>query len=180
MLPTRTLTPGNLFKNIVEQLPDRFPVSVVMQRTPVTGNRWIDHRWEVVGVTAGQHGQFDKTGAHLIHEAAQLSQTLYPGLEIKLFLDQCESYYHNLMAPKPACYVVVRRNEAGIPFPALVSASFDEANAYLEADEEVFPVELQPELYRWVEAFVLKHYVPQKRFKRRLDDGKKGGKTGDV
>ncbi|MCB1763615.1 MAG: DUF3305 domain-containing protein [Gammaproteobacteria bacterium] len=161
----------------MEQLPDRFPVSVVMQRIPVKGNRWIDHRWEVAGVTGGRPARFDTAAGLPIHEAEQLSQTLYTGLEIKLFLDQCESYYHNLLAPRPACYVVVRRNEAGIPFPALVSASFDEANAYLEADEEVFPVDLQPELYRWVEAFVLEHYVPQKRFKRRLDDGETGGRT---
>ena len=168
--------PRKILHHIVDQLPDRFPVSVVMQRIPVKGNRWIDHRWEVVGVTGGRPARIDTAADLPIHETEQPSQTLYPGLEIKLFLDQCESYYHNLLAPRPVCYVVVRRNDAGIPFPALVSASFDEANAYLEADEEVFPVDLQPELYRWVEAFVLEHYVPQKRFKRRLD-GETGGET---
>ena len=37
----------------------------------------------------------------------------------------------------------------------------------MEGEAELFVVEVAPELYRWVEAFVLAHYVPEKRRKRK-------------
>jgi len=161
--------------SIAENTPVSFPVSVIMQCTPVTGNRWIDTRWEAVGVTVGRYGNHGEDGPQLVHESGQTRRILYPGFELLLHQDECESYYHNLVAPNPCCYVVVRADDEGVPVPALVSLSFDEAHAYLEADEDVFPVDLAPELYRWMEAFVLSHYVPQKRIKRKREDWKRSG-----
>jgi hypothetical protein len=59
--------------------------------------------------------------------------------------------------------------------PFLVSLSFDEANAYQEGDGVVYAVAMPPELYRWCEHFVLDHYVPEKKKKRRLTDWRKAG-----
>ena len=146
-----------------------------MQRTPIAGNPWVDCRWEAVGVTVGRREEQGEAGALLIHNTPESRQVLYPGFELSLHVDECESYYHNLIAPRPCCYVVVRADEEEVPVPALVSVSFDEAHAYLEADEDVFPVDLAPELYRWTEAFVLKHYVPKKRTKRKRNDWKRVG-----
>ena len=44
---------------------------------------------------------------------------------------------------------------------------FDEANAYAEGDEDVHNVPMPPELMKWLEAFVIAHYVPEKRKKRK-------------
>ncbi len=63
-------------------------------------------------------------------------------------------------------------DEESQPVPFLVTLSFDEAHAYLEGDQEVYAVDIPPELYRWSEAFVLSHYVPQKKRKRKLDNWK--------
>jgi hypothetical protein len=49
----------------------------------------------------------------------------------------------------------------------LVSASFDEAHAYLEAEGDAEAVPMPPEIYQWVERFVLKHYVPERKVKRK-------------
>ncbi len=123
----------------------------------------------------GRRGGQQEAGAKLIHRTGDTRQVLYPGFEISLHTDECESYYHNLVSARPCCYVVVRSDEQGVPVPALVSLSFDEAHAYLEADEDVFPVDLAPELYRWTERFVIDHYVPRKRTRRRRDDWKRAG-----
>ena len=48
--------------------------------------------------------------------------------------------------------------------------SFDEAHAYLEGEDEIYAVDVPPELYRWTEAFVIAHYFPQKKTKRKLRD----------
>ena len=97
---------------------------------------------------------------------------MYGGFSVSLFIDECESYYHNLMSPVPRSYVVARMDDNDIPTPFLVSMSFDEAHAYLEGDEEVYDVDIPPELYRWTEAFVLAHYAPKKRVKRKRQNWK--------
>ena len=91
-----------------------------------------------------------------------------------MYKDEAESYYHNLMAPNPCLYVILRDNEQGQPEPFRVSASFDEANAYTEVDENAYPVAMPGELYNWVERFVLTHYVPEQRKKRKRKNWKAG------
>ena len=82
------------------------------------------------------------------------------------------------MSPKPSCYIVSRVAEDDytdeVPVPILVTLSFDQAHSYLEGDDVVFAVPLAPELYRWTEAYVLRHYAPEKKFKRKLKNWKKG------
>jgi hypothetical protein len=48
--------------------------------------------------------------------------------------------------------------------------SFDEAHAYLEGDDEIYAVDVPGELYRWTEAYVIAHYFPEKKKKRKLRD----------
>ena len=58
------------------------------------------------------------------------------------------------------------------PDPFIVTLSFDEAHAYLEGEDDIFDVDVPPELYRWVEAFVLVNYAPEKRVKRKRKNWK--------
>jgi hypothetical protein len=53
-----------------------------------------------------------------------------------------------------------------------VTASYGEAASYSEVDENVYAVPIPPEIYLWIEAYVLEHYVPEKRRKRKRDDWK--------
>jgi hypothetical protein len=45
----------------------------------------------------------------------------------------------------------------------------------METEELVESVDMPAELYRWAERFVLEHYVPKKRKKRKRDDWKARG-----
>lgn len=85
---------------------------------------------------------------------------------MRLHRDEAESYYWNLMAAQPQLFVICRERDAE-PEPFLVTASHDEAGAYMESDEVVFSVPMPPEIYRAVEAFVIEHYVPTPRKKRK-------------
>jgi hypothetical protein len=160
-----------------EPLPDSFIVSVVMEQSP-SQSAWADHQWEAVGVSAG--GAADPAQGRsplLIHEENGIRRFLYPGFRVKLYQDECESYYHNLMCPTPRCYVVADPGESDVPVPVLVSLSFDEAHAYLEGGQTVYAVAIPPELYRWSEAFILHHYVPEKKKKRKLTNWRNGDRT---
>lgn len=144
-----------------------FPVSVVMERRPIHDNQWITESWQAIGVTVGSSYEGRQENPVPLVTNDSVTQCLWHGLRTELFADEAESYYHNLMVPNPGCYVIVRPADNGTPKPILVTLSFDAAQAYLEGDETVYSVALPPELYRAAEAFVIEHYVPEKRKKRK-------------
>ncbi len=156
----------------VKDLPARFPVAVIMQRKPSSVSAWSDYQWSAVGITVVQNQVANAEEPQLVHEQGDIRQYLYYGFDVALYLDECESYYHNLMSPVPSCYILTSQDENGVPVPFSVSMSFDEAHAYQECDEEVYAVALPPVLYRWVEAYVLANYVATKRKKRKRQDWK--------
>jgi len=150
------------------ELSERFAVSVIMQRTQLD-NLWASENWEAIGVMVGSNSLRDENNqAKLIFQEDNISQFLLSDFEIILHADECESYYHNLMSVSPRCFIIADLDEEGVPVPFLVSLSQDEAHSYLEGDEEVFAIDLPAELYRWSEAFVLSHYAPAKKVKRKL------------
>lgn len=162
----------NISEEPIKELPTHFTVAVIMQRRPSTISVWCDHQWEAIGIAATQNGENNSGQAQLVHEEGNTRQYLYRGFTVSLHIDECESYYYNLISPTPRCYVIARKEENDTPVPFLVSMSFDEAHAYMEGDEEVYDVDMPPELYRWNEAFMLAHYAPEKRIKRKRQDWK--------
>jgi len=151
---------------------DRFPVSVIMQRTELD-NQWVSESWEAIGVMVGENSLRDEENqAKLIFQEGKISQYLLSDFELILHADECESYYHNLMTPSPRCFVIADLDENEVPQPFLITLSLDEAHSYLEGDEEVYAIDLPAELYRWSEAFVLSHYAPAKKVKRKLKNWK--------
>lgn len=157
-------------------LPDEYPVSIILERR-LSNSRWSEESWEAVGITPGNGADEQDATPVKIREGREATQYLFRGFVLRLHRDECESYYHNLMTPHPRCYVVARQeDEEAMPVPFLVSMSFDEAHAYLEAGDPIYAVDIPPELYRWCETFVLAHYVPQKKYKRKLTSWKEGGR----
>lgn len=150
--------------------PDSFAVRVLMQPGQVRRQAWMPRTWQVAGVVVD--GVNAAAGGVRLSAEGEDGSRVYSGLVVRLYPDDAESYYHNLTVAKPRCFVVTREDDAGQPSPFLVTLSFDEANAYLEGDDEVHAVDLAPELYRWVEAYVLRHYVPEQRKKRKRTDWK--------
>lgn len=151
------------------RLPSKFSASVIMEQSP-SDSPWADYNWEAIGVAAGSAEE--EAAVTLVYERAGVRRFLNSGFTLQLHVDECESYYHNLMSPTPRCYVVADTDDNGVPVPLLLSLSFDEAHAYLEGEETVYAVDMPGEFYRWCEAFVLQHYVPEKKRKRKLKDWK--------
>ena len=153
------------------RLPDKLPVSVIMEKRP-SEHAWADFSYEAVGVVTGDH--LRENQSEKIYQQDGMERYLFSGLSMQLHVDECESYYHNLMSPQPGCYIVAGEPEIPdeMPEPYLVSLSFDEVHAYLEGDELVYAVEIPAQLYQWTEAFILTHYVATKKFKRKLKNWK--------
>lgn len=159
---------GNYFDGQTEPLPSKFALAVILKRSPAS-NPWSEYQWDVIGVTAGS-SETDAADRlpHLVSEHGEVALFKAEGFGLQLYVDECESYYHNLVSPRPRCFVIAEADAGDGPVPFRVSLSFDEAHAYLEGEGEVFAVDMPPELYRWSEAFVLQHYVPERKTKRKL------------
>jgi len=160
-------------KSISESRPaTRFPIRVVMERRRVSGNPWISENWKALGIAVGNGPEGAVSNPVQLVSGPDAAQFLWSGLVLELHADEAESYYHNLMVGTPGCYLVVRQREDGMPEPVLATLSFDAGQAYQEGDETVYSVPLPPELYRAAEAFVLEHYVPVKKIKRKRQNWK--------
>ena len=155
----------------------QFPVSVLMQFKESQNKIWSSGQWEVTGLVAGQAGE--KLGG--VTESTQVisrdignGQILWSGLAVQLHKDDAESYYHNLMCENPKAFIICQSDEVegNQCQPFLVTLSYDEASSYLEVDELVLSVDMPAELYRWVEQFILEHYVPEKKRKRKRESWK--------
>ena len=156
----------------LQTAPEHFPVTVIMESRP-SNSVWQDVSWDAVGICSASEDSQAKDEQRVI-KRGEIEQHIYSNLKLRLFLDECESYYHNLMSPKPACFIIAREDDKGCPVPFLVSMSFDEAHAYQEGDDLVYSVPIPAELYRWLEAYVIEHYAPVKRIKRKRKDWKAG------
>ncbi|MEA3275109.1 MAG: DUF3305 domain-containing protein [Pseudomonadota bacterium] len=146
--------------------PDRFAVSVILAVSAPSASG------EVVGVVAGDRGGDDR----LLRSDGAGEQVLCPGFQLRLYKDEAESYYMNLTGERPSVFVVCQAAEDESPRPVLVTLSYDEASSYMEVEDAVFSVPMPPEIYRWVETFVLEHYTPERKKKRKLDNWKEDPK----
>lgn len=149
-----------------------FPVAVLVEHQAVHDNRWIDGRWVVTGVVASE--PLADAGVHCrqIHGDAESQQYLWSGLSIELHQDDNESYYANLMSDTPGVFVICEGEQEDELKPASVTLSYGEATSYMETDQRVERVAMPPEVYRWLEQYVLANYVPEKRKKRKRDNWK--------
>jgi hypothetical protein len=149
-----------------------FPVAVMVEHQAVHDNRWIDGRWMVTGVVAGESLSGAGVQCRQIHADDESQQYLWSGLNIELHMDDTESYYANLMSDTPGVFVICEGEQEDELRPASVTLSYGEATSYMETDQRVERVAMPPEIYRWLEQYVLANYVPEKRKKRKRDDWK--------
>ncbi|MGB5306549.1 MAG: DUF3305 domain-containing protein [Gammaproteobacteria bacterium] len=161
--------------SLTTPVPDAFSVSVIVEFVETLANRWEDGHWRVVGVVAGSQKD-GGTQSRELHAAAQGRQYLHAGLQMRLYLDDAESYYYNLVSDNPGVFVICNQESGGPLQPFIATLSYGEATSYMETDAIVETVAMPPELYRWAERFVLEHYVPEKHKKRKRDNWKEEGR----
>jgi hypothetical protein len=152
--------------------PRQYPVAVLVEFQVIHGNRWIDGRWAVTGVVAGERLADDGIHRKLVHSSEAGQQYLWTGLRIELHPDDTESYYCNLMSDNPGVFVICSEEQGEPLQPGIVTLSYGEATSYMETDQRVERVAMPAELYRCLEQYVLANYVPEKKKKRKRDDWK--------
>ncbi|MFQ5936844.1 MAG: DUF3305 domain-containing protein, partial [Acidiferrobacterales bacterium] len=103
----------------------------------------------------------------LIRSEGEREQFLWTGFTLELYKDLTEDYLYNLTSKTPALFIVCREDEDGGLAPFLVTASHDEAHAYLEVDDSLFSVPIPAEICAWLEQYTAENYVPGERKTRK-------------
>lgn len=154
-------------------LSTQFPVAVIMGHQDGQRTRWERLRREPLAVVAGAHvASKDAHNTPMLSQNGDNEQFLCTGFTLSLHRDEVESYYFNLRGERPSLFVICSEDESDRLSPFLVTSSYDEATAHMEVEEHVFSLPIPPEVYRWIEQFVLEHYRPTREKKRKREDWK--------
>jgi hypothetical protein len=164
--------------------PLRFPVTVIMQRTPLE-NRWASERWDAVAVEVEDQAVVAQPS--VASGPAGATQWRCPGHEIELHPVEAEGYYLNLSASAPTVFVLWRMAEQGDKAedvaeprarPYIVTVSYSEAARFLDAGEQVDAVPMPEPIRAAMEAFVSLHYRPEPRKKAKRNELYEDAGTG--
>jgi hypothetical protein len=141
-------------------------VAVVMERETAP-NRWEDWRFRIAEVVLREDAFGSE--ARVLRDDGRLRRTLHPGFRLELFRDEGEGYHLNLTSGAPVWFVVWRIDDEdpSRAWPETVSLSYHEAGRWLDAQERVDNVPLQPELAAWLQAYTDEAYRPEPKRRRR-------------
>ena len=136
------------------------PITVVMEKRAVA-SRWVTHEWRAAA-------------AELALPEGEMAETVggsafqrHPGFEITLFRDEAEGYYLNVATGTPKVFVMWRQEEgADTPTPHSVTASYNEAARWMDAQEKVDTVPMPESMAQWLNAYVTANYKPEPKKKR--------------
>jgi len=159
------------------------PVVVVLERREIVKRFWSAPSWYLSSVLVGE-ALTEHIDAQPLRETERGREFAWSGYRVTLYKDACERYWHALIGDRPLVYVVCRErgvgddSEAGPGIePVVVTIDYDQAIGFAETDELVLSTDITPELYRYMEDFVLTHYRPkpfEKRRRKRWVDGEGG------
>nr|WP_282571231.1 DUF3305 domain-containing protein [Methylonatrum kenyense] len=152
----------------------RLPVGVVVGHL---GTDPANRRWKALGVVVGAQFASSTPERRPMRSGSDGDLFLWTGFDCRLHPAHTDDYAYNLQGEQPGVYVIVRSSDQVFQ-PRSVTLSLDEAQNtdatdLRSPDDTVHTVPMPPEVYRWVEGFILDHHVP----KRRKPRGKKRSKA---
>ena len=142
-------------------------VAIVMQRTPLD-NRWQPYQWQPVDVSAG--ALLPENPVRCLRDDRADTRWLFTGFDVRLFSDEAEGYFLNVGSPSPCWFVMWRMEAIGdqeIAVPKQVTLSYNEAARMMDGGERVDTLPLAGDVLERLQAFVLEHYHPEPKRKRK-------------
>lgn len=146
------------------------PVGVVLARKLIQRSGWNLVNWEGVAVLVGERFAAGESRRAPLRESEGAAQYLWDGLRLQLYRDAAETYWFNLTGVRPSLFIVCSEDEHGELEPIEVTADHADSASAVESDYKVFAVPIPPEVIGQLEEFVMTHFKPQPRQKRRRED----------
>ena len=103
----------------------------------------------------------------VISDTEERHDVLWTGFTLEFYRDGGESYWHTLVGEQQELFVVCQDDEDGQFMPILVTADYDEAMAYQEADDTILSAPMPEKIYLTLERFVLENYAPAEKKRRK-------------
>lgn len=103
----------------------------------------------------------------IISDTDERLDVLWTGYTLEFYRDGGESYWHTLVGEQQEIFVVCQDDEEGQFMPILVTADYDEAMAYQEADDTILSSPMPEKIYLALERFVLENYAPAEKKRRK-------------
>lgn len=143
------------------------PVSVIVGRDALPDGE----QWRVQGVVIGQRFASSEIRSLRIRSGPEGDIYMWMGYELRLRKASVDDYALNINSSTPSVFVIAKQTAEG-PRPLQVTVCLGDAQNLdatdlRSADETVYRVAMPPEVFRWLERFVLEHYVPRRRKKHR-------------
>ena len=136
------------------------PIAVIMECREIA-SRWVTHAWCAAGV------ELENAEGDMLETVGGSRFRRHPGFEIVLFRDEAEGYYLNVATGEPKVFVMWRQEEGDdTPTPHSVTASYNEAARWMDAQEKVDAVPMPASMAHWLAAYVEDHYKPEPKKKR--------------
>jgi len=131
-------------------------------------------RWQVMGVVVGERFASAEPRCLRMRSGPEGDLYMWMGFSLKLIVHKANDYALTITADQPKLYVIAQDDVHDGLRPLKVTVSLDEAQNLDATDlrdssERVASVAMPPEVFRWVEAFVMEHFEHKKR--------RKGGKN---
>lgn len=145
----------------------RIAMSIVLERRQLTRGPWSFPDWRLIGVMSMRAEDGGVIKCERIYGGEQSRQYLWSGLTLTLYRDAAESYWYNLVGENPSLYVICGRRGEHELAPLRVTVNYDEAAAHMETDTKVLSTRLPPQIYQWLESYVLNNYTPREPDKRQ-------------
>jgi len=143
------------------------PVSVVLERNVDPDKKWVYPQWKAFAVVTGENIQSSDQRVE-IHDDGVNTRFLWGGLIVHLYKDGSEGYWYNLLSETPYLFVICEGEQGQMDVePAFVTANQDEATGYMECDRLVLSVPMPREICQVLENYVITHYVPEQKKKRK-------------
>ncbi len=135
-------------------------IAVIMERYAIE-SRWVTHAWRAAGVEL-----LDAAGEFVeILGGSQFQR--HDGFFVTLYRDEAEGYYLNVATGEPKVFVMWRQEEGDeAPLPHSVTASYNEAARWMDAQERVDAVAMPNVMASWLDEYVKLHYKPEPKKKR--------------
>lgn len=144
----------------------------------MVASEWASDHWEsrIDGVLSGARFAAERPQRELVRDGGNLQLHLWRGFRLHLYKRYVDDYSLNIRNEPPAVFVVCRVPARGHLEPFMVTLSMDEAQKLdspelRDPEDHVIQVPMPPEIYRWLEEFVLDHYRPRRPKGKRRQEG---------
>lgn len=143
------------------------PVAAILARKEISRSGWSLVNWEGVAVLSGERFAAGTARREPLQDSDKGMQYLWDGLRLELYRDAAETYWFNLTGGRPSLFIICQETEGGEIIPVAVTADHDSSTSAVEADCKVFGVPIPPDVVPQLEEFVMTHFKPEPRRKRR-------------